>query len=226
MIRKTILRTVTLVVLTGFMTACSHEDYEEGEGSLSYLYADYADITIAGGKVTSIITDDNVQLTLPQNLVVSDQLPPDTMLRRLIHYIMTDKNTAVDIVKLTNVSVLLPHGKDEVVEMKTDPVQLTAVWMAQNKRYINLQLGLMVGNNDDKAQSQLVQVVCDSIHTQGKGAVYLTLYHDQAGMPEYYTQEMHISLPLDKLDDTVTQPDTISITVNTYQGIVTKIFTR
>ena len=87
MIRKTIVRTITLVALTGFMTACNHEDYEEGEGSLSYLYADYADITIAGGEVISIITDDNAQLTLPQNLMVSEQLPPDTMLRRLIHYI-------------------------------------------------------------------------------------------------------------------------------------------
>ena len=69
MIRKTIVRTITLVALTGFMTACNHEDYEEGEGSLSYLYADYADITIAGGEVISIITDDNAQLTLPQNLM-------------------------------------------------------------------------------------------------------------------------------------------------------------
>ena len=226
MIRKTILRTIILAALTNLMTSCNHESYEEGEGSLSYLYADYADITITAGKVTSIITDDNARLPLPQNLAASEQLPPDTMLRRLIHYTMTDKSTAVDIVKLTDVSVLLPHGKDEIAEMKTDPVRLTAVWMAQNKRYINLNLGLMVGNSDDKSQTQQVQVVSDSIHTQGRGAVYLTLYHDQAGMPEYYTQEVHISFPLDKLADTAMQPDTISITINTYQGIVTKMFTR
>lgn len=226
MTRNTIITAILLATVTAVTPSCNHDAYETGDGGLSYLLADYADITIAGGKVTGIITDDNARLPLPQNLAASEQLPPDTMLRRLIHYTMTDKSTAVDIVKLTDVSVLLPHGKDEIAEMKTDPVRLTAVWMAQNKRYINLNLGLMVGNSDDKSQTQLLQVVRDSIHTQGRGAVYLTLYHDQAGMPEYYTQEVHISFPLDKLADTAMQPDTISITINTYQGIVTKMFTR
>lgn len=226
MIRKTILRTIILAALTNLMTSCNHESYEEGEGRLSYLYADYADITITAGKVTSIITDDNARLPLPQNLAASEQLPPDTMLRRLIHYTMTDKSTAVDIVKLTDVSVLLPHGKDEIAEMKTAPVKLAAAWMARNQRYINLQLGLMVGNTNDTSSPQLVQIVRDSIHTHGKGAIFLTLYHDQAGMPEYYTQETHLSLPLDRLVPEATQPDTVSITVNTYSGTVTKQFIK
>lgn len=226
MTRNTIITAILLATVTAVTPSCNHDAYETGDGGLSYLHADYADITIAGGKVTGILTDDDTHLMPSPNLTVSSQMPPDTTLRRLIHYTMQDAAAPVEIVKLTSVSVLPPHDKTEIEEMKTAPVKLAAAWMARNQRYINLQLGLMVGNTNDTSSPQLVQIVRDSIHTHGKGAIFLTLYHDQAGMPEYYTQETHLSLPLDRLVPEATQPDTVSITVNTYSGTVTKQFIK
>lgn len=226
MSRHSILPTLLLAASAILTASCTHDAYETGDGGLSYLRADYADITVSGGKVTDIQTDDDVHLLTPQTLTVSDRLPADTMLRRLIHYNMTDASAPVEILSFTPVSILLPHDKAEITGVKRDPVRLTAAWMGRNRRYINLQLGLMVGNTDGSSAPQTVQFLRDSTHTAGRGAVFLSLYHDQAGMPEYYTEDMHISLPLASLTPDGMRADTVSVTVNTYSGTVTKLFVR
>ena len=49
---------------------------------------------------------------------------------------------------------------------------------------------------------------------------HLKLYHDQGGVPEYYTVQRYASIDTKDLGDA----DVVSITVNTYGGEVTKTF--
>lgn len=219
---NTLSKTIIIAAIIAAISSCKHNAYETGDGDLSYMHADYTDITITDGRVAMMQTDNDINLIPPYGIGVSSEIPTDTMLRRLIYYTMSDVTQPIEILKLTTVEIIRPHAENAIEEIKTDPVKLTAAWMSHNRRYINMQLGLMTGNSDDDQAIQQILMVCDSIHTDGRGAVFLTLYHDQADIPEYYTQDVHISIPLTELP---IDADTVSITINTYTGTVTKLFT-
>lgn len=219
---------LSMTIMAGaiaIISACEHDAYETGDGDLSYMHADYADFTISNHSVTSAITDDNTTLPLPSSLTVSSELPADTMLRRLVHYNMKDASTPIEILRLTPVSVVTPHSPDEEGTLRTDPIKLTAAWLSPNKRYLNLQLGIMTGTNTNSDAVRQLRIVCDSTHTGGHGAAFLSLRYDNANTPEYYTQDVYVSIPCPAITTANgTQADTISITVNTYSGRVTKDF--
>lgn len=226
---------LSIILLTAtvtFVLSCSRDPYESGDGILSYLHADYADITISAGNVTDILTDEDIHLTTAKQLTVSHDIPQDTTLRRLIHYTAYEKSSPIEILQLTPVTVVTPHTPEELSTNRQDPLKLTAAWLSRNHRYLNLQLGLMMGNDTDDKSQHLLQFACDSIHTEGKGSIFLSLYHDQAGIPEYYTEDIHISLPLDRLvlpavqQQNILPTDTISLTINTYNGTQTRLFIK
>ncbi len=204
--------------------SCKHEPYETGDGDLSYMRADYADITITSKQVSHIVTDDDVSLPLPTGIAVRDDMPSDTILRRLLHYNQRDAASPIELLNITPVAVLTPHDRAGITEMKTDPVKLTGAWLSRNRRYINLHLGLMTSGAADPASPQLVQTVLDSVHTAGRGAAFITLYHDQSGTPEYFTHDVYLSLSTDNIVPSDPQPDTVSITINTYEGVKTHVF--
>jgi len=205
------------------ISACEHDAYETGDGDLSYMHADYADFTISNHTVTSAITDNNSSLPLPSSLTVSAELPADTMLRRLVHYNQKDDSTPIEILRLTPVSIVTPHSQNEEGTLLTDPVKLTAAWLSPNKRYLNIQLGIMTGNNTSTETVRQLRIVCDSTHTEGKGTTFLSLRYDNANTPEYYTEDVYLSIPCRTVTTSDgTQADTISITVNTYSGRITK----
>ena len=205
------------------ISACEHDAYETGDGDLSYMHADYAEFTISNRTVTSAVTDNDTSLPLPSSLTVSTELPADTMLRRLVLYNQKDASTPIEILRLTPVSVVTPHSPNEEGTQRTDPVKLTAAWLSPNKRYLNLQLGVMTGNNTAPDAMQELRIVCDSTHTEGKGASFLSLRYNNANTPEYYTQDVYLSIPCrDITTSDGKQVDTISITVNTYSGRITK----
>lgn len=205
------------------ISACEHDAYETGDGDLSYMHADYADFTISNHAVTSAITDNNSSLPLPSSLTVSTELPADTMLRRLVHYNQKDASTPIEILRLTPVSIVTPHSPNEEGTLRTDPVKLTAAWLSPNKRYLNLQLGIMTGNDTSPDAVRKLHIVSDSTHTEGKGTVFLSLRYDNANTPEYYTEDVYLSIPCHTITTSDgTQADTISITVNTYSGRITK----
>ena len=54
-------------------------------------------------------------------------------------------------------------------------------------------------------------------NADGTKTLHLTFFHDQAGVPEYYSQRIYLSIPLPP-----TGVDTIWMDVNTYDGLVEK----
>ena len=67
----------------------------------------------------------------------------------------------------------------------------------------------------------LIGMLLNRVDTAAKGQLtgHLQLIHKQGDVPEYYSQRVYISLPLQEL--TV---DTLYLTIDTYDGVVRKGF--
>lgn len=222
-----------LIGVIALLSSCKNDSYDAGEGTLSYLHADYADVTIQNGTVTSAVTDDDVSLIMPADTKYGDGAAKDTVVRRLLYYTMHENSEPVTLKKTIPVAVVLPHDTSEIKPVLTDPVKLTSAWLSKNHKYINLQLGLMVGSNSDDAAKQMLGIVCDSVSTVGKGSIFLSLYHDQAGFEQYYTEDVYLSIPTSRVVPVIkghsvssVLPDTINVTVNTYSRKQVKQFIK
>ena len=195
------------------ITACT--GYETGDGELSDMRADYADVVVKQGRVVSIVTDDGVSLDVPPSLMYAEK--NDTMLRRLLYY---HQGSPIQLLRQVAVGIPAVVSSSDITEMKTDPVTLTASWLSADKRYVNMQLGIKCGSTDGDIQRQVLCLCLDSVSQSDAGAAWFTLYHDQADMPQYYTNDVYLSLPVSEL------PDIIHLNINTYQGCVQRTFVK
>jgi len=127
-----------------------------------------------------------------------------------------------EIVSMSKVGVARPRqlatkdGKQE--EMKTDPVYVESMWMSKNKKYVNMRLRLLTGSTDDEKAVQTLGIISE---TADSSVEKLVLYHDQGGQPEYYSTTVFVSIPLDKV-----KANELTITVNTYDGRITRTFRK
>lgn len=207
---------LTIISIILIISSCKQDVYETGDGDLSYMQTEYADVTLHGGYVSSIVTDKGETLPIPDKWKAQQSITTDTLLRRLLYY-KTDGKTSTELLDTKPVAILQPHTPFDIGEMKTDPVKLIAASVSANRTYANIHLGIMTGNAAEA--TQLLQFRLDSEHSMNRGRRNITLYHDQAGQPEYYTQDIYLSLPFG------TQ-DTLDITLNTYTGIIRKVLVR
>lgn len=227
-----------IIAVIAALASCKNESYETGDGDLSYLHADYAEVTIKGGRIQKVVTDDDMVLRLPPEVKYEEE--NDTVIRRLLYYTMTDASMPVKLMKTVPVSVVVPHDPSELTDgMKMDALKMVGGWVSNNKLYLNMQLGIMVGRAQEDGAKQTIMFVCDCISStpqqeaEGKGNIHLSLYHDQAGYEQYYTQDVYVSVPFDgmipKVDGTPVsnvEPDTVFVTINTYNGKLTKQYVR
>ncbi|MCQ2220188.1 MAG: NigD-like protein [Prevotella sp.] len=201
--------------------ACSQDAYETGDSALSYLRADMVDMHVIGKDVKSIVTDDGESLKF-SSLHVSDKLArPDTVYRALLYYNKVEGKD-IELVSSSIASLLVPTKDSKVKEMH--PLTFTSGWVSANGKYVNLCLGLKVGKTDDGNTLQGLDIRLDEVKTDAEDHKhnYLTLLHDQNGMPEYYTETFYFSIPIDEYS----KGDELHITVNTYGGEVTRTFRK
>ena len=113
------------------------------------------------------------------------------------------------------VSVLSPLSAKDIKAMKTDPVRIESMWVGKSKKYANLSLYLMTGTTDSDSLKQVLGCRRDALVTNADGTrtLRLTLYHNQGGVPEYYSQRVYLSIPIQGM-----KVDSIWFTVNTYEG--------
>ncbi len=206
-------------VLLALVMSCSIGGYESGDGELSYVRADFTDITVKDGLVASAVTDDGVSLVLPASLAYGNANANDTVLRRLLYYNKVNETDAIQIFNQKTVSVITPVERNDAADMKTDPVVLTSAWLSANRKYVNMHLGVKCGSSDS-GEKQYLLLRTDEISHQGAGSITFTLCHEQSEMEEYYTQDVYLSVLAAEL------PDTIKIKVNTYSGITTRILVK
>ena len=205
------------------LAACTQDAYEKGESERSRIQADFVEVhTDAERRIASANTDDGWQLTMQPPFTAEWAQQPDTFYRAVLYYDKVDgSGDIVAPVACSSVPVPPITPADSVKEMKTDPVQLESVWLSKSMRYLNAALWLKTGTADDSNAVHRLGVVNESLLTDeaGRRTLYLRLYHDQDGIPEYYSQRTYFSIPLYKLE-----ADSIILTVGTYEGEVTKRF--
>ena len=203
-------------------TACTIDAYDKGEGEYSLLTAEMADVAVGSDKLTTAVDTDQgerLQVTKPATMKWMEK--GDTTYRALVYYKVLSDGKA-EIVSMSKVGVARPRqlatkdGKQE--EMKTDPVYVESMWMSKNKKYVNMRLRLLTGSTDDEKAVQTLSIISE---TADSSVEKLVLYHDQGGQPEYYSTTVFVSIPLDKV-----KANELTITVNTYDGRITRTFSK
>ena len=205
--------------LTLIPSSCTIDAYDKGEGEYSLLTAELVEAHVGSDKyVDGLQTDGGGQLSVQNRYTAKWIQTADTTYRALLYYNNVGDGQA-EIVSLSRVGVLQP--RDSISGgMKTDPLYLESSWMGKSRKYVNLRLRLLTGSTDDENAIQALAIVVDTLRSTPSHA-RLTLYHSQGGQPEYYSVTTFASLPL-----AAVAADTVTVTVNTYGGTVSKIFVK
>lgn len=227
--REHIKQSLAVIALLITLTACTSESYDAGDGPNSYLTADLVLLHTSQDKsVRSALLDDGTTLQFSNPFAQDWLTRPDSVYRALLYYDKTvattdaaagNGTTAKTIVRarsVRSVPVLRPIEAAKVDAMRTDPVGFESLWMSKNKSYINISLLLKSGKAEGDEALHALGVVSDGTTTDaaGRRTLHLTLYHDQGGVPEYYTVQQYVSIPTQLLEEA----DTVELTLNTYNG--------
>lgn len=206
------------------LAACSSEGYDTGDGNYSYLTAELALLhTDSKRAVTAATLDNGANLQLSNPFTIKWAEKPDTVYRALLYYDKPDGNVStVKVRSVSQVPVLGIANSSQVKEMHTDPVGLESVWTSKNGSYINMSLLLKSGSTSADTQ-QSIGMVSEgtSVDADGKRRLVLRLYHNQGGVPEYYTVQQYVCIDARSLD-----ADVVEINVNTYNGEVVKVVNK
>lgn len=206
------------------VVSCTVDPYESGDTSLSYLTAEMVDMHVVGREVRSIVTDADEQLAVSSSYRLPENMEHRDTTYRMMLYYNKEGNKPIELKSLRRAYVVKTSDKQSSLTLHDDPVKLISAWKAQNSSYINLSLGLMVGNAENEDAIHKLGIVVDSVEAMSDGSktYYLTLHHDQDSIPEYYTQTVYVSVPLKEC----AVGDRICIKMNTYSGWIEKIFVK
>jgi hypothetical protein len=206
--------------------SCTQDVYDKGEGEYSLLRADFVEAhTNSQKQVDYVVTDDGEKLPLSETFTTKWITKADTLYRCALYYNKVEAgndNFMAEMVSVGQVPcpVITPLSELEV-DMKTDPVKFESVWMSKTGRYINLSLYLMIGSTSNEDAAHHLGIVQDSVmvNSDQTRTSYLRLFHDQGGVPEYYSTQVYTSILTKDID-----ADSVRISINTYKGEVTRIF--
>ena len=215
--KKTLLYSLLLL-----FAACETDSYEKGQGKYSLMQADLSELTIDGEKrAVAFTTDDGDAYQLVNPFTAQWIGTPDTIYRMAIYYNKVEGQQAAEIVGLNAVSTLIPREHWRVQEQPCDPVDIESAWLAKNGKYINIGLMFKSGHIDDEEGIHAIGVVQDTvlINNDQTRTAYYRFLHDQGDTPEFYTTRHYVSILLPE-----ERPDSVRLSVNTYHGVVERLF--
>lgn len=207
---------VAFVILAAF-AACQSDSYETGQGPNSLIQADFVEAhTSALGLVDRVETDEGHGFSLAQPQEMKWATTPDSLYRALFYYEKTNDSVA-KTVSISQVPTLHPKQLKPEETLYTDPVKFESLWLSANGKYLNLGLYLKNGVAQSDSLHHTMGMVRKSETTDavGKRTVCLCLYHNQGGVPEYYSSRYYVSVPCKEID-----ADSVVVTINTYNGAV------
>ena len=215
---KNLFRLLTLVLA---VAACEQDVYDKGDNALSYMRADFVEAVVGSDKqVSYVLTDADERLPLTAAYTAKWIERPDTVYRAVLYYNYTDQKA--EVLNLSRVSTVAVRPQKQFKNgVQTDPLGLESVWMSTNKRYLNLSVIIKTGSVSEDAEIQTLGMVGDTIMVGDDGlrTYQLRLFHSQGDVPQYYSQRLYFCVPLSDLP-----VDSLQLSVNTYDGIVTKGF--
>ena len=205
------------------VSSCTQDAYEKGEGNYSLMRGDFAEANVNGSReVISITTDDGETLPLKTLYTAPWVSRADTIYRCMLYYNKvkaTDGKSVAEVLSMGKVSCppitpLLMDGS-----YKDDPVKFESLWKSKSGKYLNLHLQLKTGQTEDSTATQSLAFVTDGLisHPDGHRTLSVLLYHDQGGVPEYYSTQAYLSIPTAGL-----LVDSVRLYLNTYSGPVVR----
>ena len=216
-----------LFLLSTMISSCTQDAYDKGEGKYSQMRGDFVEAQIDASKqIVSITTDDDEMLPLVNPYSANWITKGDTLYRCMLYYnkVETAKGKyAAEVLSVGQVPCpSLKHWADFKEKYRTDPVKFESLWLSKTRKYVNLRLLLKTGMTDDSTAVQRLALVSDTVlaYPDGTRTRCLRLHHDQNRVPEYYSTQVYISIPTDSI-----AADTVSFTINTYDGLVVKTLT-
>ena len=227
---KSFHRLIVIIIINSLLSilhcSCTQDGYDKGEGQYSYLLGDFVEAKIGADKnIVSLMTDEGETLPLSKPYTAKWITRSDTVYRCMLYYNKVRDSKGQNVAEPISVGevpcpVIIPLSELEV-EMKTDPVKFESAWMSKTGKYINLSFALKTGTTEDDEAIHSLRVVQDTIkmNPDGTSTSYLRLYHDQGGVPDYYSTQVYASIITSEV-----LADSACITINTYKGIVTKTF--
>ena len=187
------------------------------------MRADFVEAHVGSDKrVDYVVTDDGDSLAAEPHFTIKAIETADTIYRAALYYNKV-KNDAgkwvADARSMSLVPTLFPIPVEEIDEMKTHPVKFESLWLAANGRYLNVSIILMTGQPDSDDMHQTVALVQDSVvnRPDGRLTACCRLYHDQGGVPEYYSLQRFLSIPARSIP-----ADSLQLEMQTYEGIVVR----
>lgn len=213
-------RTSYLVLLAILLLAsCETDSYDKGEGQYSLMQADFVEAhTDADCRVSYVLTDEGDSLLAEPRFTTSAIGRADTAYRAILYYDRVGTQ-GFKARSFSLVPTLRPMLADTLERVLTDPLKLESLWRPNRGRYVNMGVLLMSGLPDTDDQRHAVGLVLDSVqrHADGLATACCRLYHDQGGVPEYYSVRRYLSIPVSALD-----ADSLRLAVTTYNGVVVK----
>ena len=224
---------IVTLSLCCFVTSCSTESYDTGDGDYSYLRADFCEIHTAGAKqVDYAISDDGERISFGKTLNVKWAEGADTLYRALLYY--NRLPDAAKALSLQPVYVLRPKSSASVENPHYDPVAFESAWMSTCQRtdltialdsvsreavthYLNIAFLVKTGQPDDETARQSIGITAEQ---NTDGTWQLTLLHDQGDVPQYYSTRVYASIPL---ADSQLKSGVI-FNINTYDGQLIRTF--
>lgn len=201
----TIIAAVTTLLL---VTACHIGAYDTGDTRYSYLCADFVEVyTNSEGAVNMAVTDDGDSLVLAPPLKTVWTTRPDTLYRALLYYNKGEADSAqsptashalpVTGIGAVQVYVLRPLANASAVSGHNDAVGFQSCWMSTNKKYVNVALVLKSGQTNQPDSRHVLGLIRDSMVTssQGHRTFFYRIYHQQNGVPAYYSNTVYVSIP-------------------------------
>ena len=175
------------------------------------MTAQFAEAHVNSDKrVDYVDTDEGEHLMLSQSASARFITKADTTYRVSFYYKMMEGKA--EPLSMGRVTVFSPQV---IKAMKTDPVRMESMWIGRSKKYLNMSFYVMTGTTGDDDVKQTLGCRRDGVtkNADGTQTLRLTLYHDQGGVPEYYSQRVYVSIPIQGI-----KVDSISLQVNTYDG--------
>ena len=226
---KRLLRLVVIIIAhCSFFaySSCTQDGYEKGDGKYSNMRGDFVEAQVGAEKeIIFLTTDDGETLPLTQPYSAKWITRPDTVYRCMLYYNKVREGNgqyAAEPISIGEVPcpIITPLAELETA-MKTDPVKFESAWMSRTGKYLNLSLVLMTGTQDDVEAVHRLMIVQDAILTNSDATrtCILRLYHDQGGVPEYYSAHAYASIITSQIP-----ADSVRISINTYNGVVEKTF--
>lgn len=199
-----------LIALPFLLSSCDENDgYVYPSVKLEFLTAE----TGSDGRIQSVVTDEGIRLPIEKDHTRS-QLDANASVRIMSNYeVLTsaDNEPEVRIYALMQVVSVDPKPRAEFKNgVKEDPVDVTSVWLGYD--YINMLLGIRW--QSAKHSFHFVEESAAE-GSDGRPDVILSLYHDDGGDVQAYSQKAYLSVPL---KNRYPQGAHITFVFHTYSG--------